>query len=47
MPALNTSALVLRHADYADYDRMVTLFSPDTGASTRWRGAAAGRNRRW
>ena len=31
MPALNTSALVLRHADYADYDRMVTLFSPEYG----------------
>ena len=31
MPAVNTSALVLRRADYSDYDRMVTLFSPDLG----------------
>ncbi len=31
MPALNTSALVLRHADYGDYDRMVTLFTPEHG----------------
>ena len=31
MPTLHTSALLLRHADYADYDRMVTLFSPEYG----------------
>lgn len=31
MSALNTAALVLRHADYGDYDRMVTLFTPDHG----------------
>jgi len=31
MASLNTSALVLRRADYSDYDRMVTLFSPDHG----------------
>ena len=28
MSALNTPGLVLRHADYGDYDRMVTLFTP-------------------
>ena len=26
-----TDAIVLRHADYRDYDRMVTLFSPERG----------------
>ena len=31
MPALNTPALVIRRADYSDYDRMVTLFSPEHG----------------
>lgn len=31
MPAFSTSALVIRRADYSDYDRMVTLFSPDYG----------------
>lgn len=31
MSGLSTSALVLRHADYADYDRMVTLFTPEYG----------------
>ena len=31
MSALNTPGLVLRHADYGDYDRMVTLFSPEYG----------------
>ena len=31
MAALTTDALVLRHADYADYDRMVTLFTPEYG----------------
>lgn len=31
MAALNTPALVIRHADYADYDRMVTLFTPEYG----------------
>lgn len=31
MAALNTDALVLRHSDYGDYDRMVTLFSPEYG----------------
>lgn len=31
MPALITDALVLRRADYADYDRMVTLLTPDHG----------------
>ena len=31
MPALTTPALVLRRADYSDYDRMVTLFSPAHG----------------
>ncbi len=31
MPTLITPALVIRRADYADYDRMVTLFSPETG----------------
>lgn len=31
MPSLTTSALVIRRADYSDYDRMVTLFSPDMG----------------
>lgn len=31
MAGLSTAALVLRHSDYADYDRMVTLFSPEYG----------------
>lgn len=31
MPALSTAALVIRRADYGDYDRMVTLFSPVYG----------------
>ena len=31
MPALSTPALVLRSAEYGDYDRMVTLFTPDYG----------------
>lgn len=31
MSLISTSALVLRRADYSDYDRMVTLFSPTLG----------------
>ncbi|MBQ3574908.1 MAG: DNA repair protein RecO, partial [Clostridia bacterium] len=31
MPTLSTPALVLRRSDYSDYDRMVTLFSPQYG----------------
>lgn len=31
MPAVITDALVLRNAEYRDYDRMVTLFSPEYG----------------
>lgn len=31
MPLISTSALVLRRADYSDYDRMATLFSPRLG----------------
>ena len=31
MGRIITPALVIRRADYADYDRMVTLFSPDMG----------------
>ena len=31
MPLVSTSALVIRRADYSDYDRMVTLFSPTMG----------------
>lgn len=31
MPVLTTDALVLRRADYADYDRMVTLLTPEHG----------------
>lgn len=31
MPSLTTPALVVRRADYSDYDRMVTLFSPEMG----------------
>ena len=31
MAGLSTPALVIRHADYADYDRMVTLFTPEYG----------------
>ncbi len=31
MAALITPALVIRRADYADYDRMITLFSPEHG----------------
>ena len=29
MPVLTIPGLVLRRADYSDYDRMVTLFSPE------------------
>ena len=31
MPVLTIPGLVLRRADYSDYDRMVTLFSPEMG----------------
>ena len=31
MAAINTSALVIRRSDYSEYDRMVTLFSPEHG----------------
>ena len=31
MPLLTTAALVLRRADYGDYDRMVTLLTPGHG----------------
>ena len=31
MGRIVTPALVIRRADYSDYDRMVTLFSPDMG----------------
>lgn len=31
MPAFTTPAIVIRRADYSDYDRMITLFSPDLG----------------
>ena len=31
MPAFTTPALVIRRADYSDYDRMITLFSPELG----------------
>lgn len=31
MSTLSTAALVLRRSDYSDYDRMVTLFSPQHG----------------
>lgn len=31
MSQIITQALVLRRADYSEYDRMVTLFSPDMG----------------
>lgn len=31
MPTIHTPALVIRRADYSDYDRMVTLFSPEYG----------------
>ena len=31
MASLTTPALVLRRSDYGDYDRMVTLFSPQMG----------------
>lgn len=31
MPDYTTRALVLRRSDYRDYDRMVTLFSPELG----------------
>ena len=31
MPVMTTPALVIRRADYSDYDRMVTLFSPQMG----------------
>lgn len=31
MPSISTAALVIRRSDYSDYDRMVTLFSPQYG----------------
>ena len=31
MASFTTPALVIRRADYSDYDRMVTLFSPELG----------------
>ena len=31
MPALTTQAIVLRHADYREHDRMLTLLSPALG----------------
>ena len=31
MPSFTTPAIVIRRADYGDFDRMVTLFSPDMG----------------
>ena len=31
MPSITIPAIVIRRADYSDYDRMVTLFSPDMG----------------
>lgn len=31
MPSISTSALVVRRADYSEYDRMITLFTPDHG----------------
>ena len=31
MPSFTTSAIVIRRADYGDFDRMVTLFSPELG----------------
>lgn len=31
MPALTTQAIVLRHADYREHDRMLTLLSPSKG----------------
>ena len=31
MASISTSALVLRRSDYSEYDRMVTLFSPEYG----------------
>lgn len=31
MAGLVTNGLVIRRADYADYDRMITLFTPDHG----------------
>ena len=31
MPSVKTLGIVLRHADYGEYDRMVTLLSPEMG----------------
>ena len=31
MPSFTTPAIIIRRADYADYDRMITLFSPELG----------------
>ena len=31
MPSFTTPAIVIRRADYSDYDRMITLFSPELG----------------
>ncbi len=31
MPAITTQAIVLRHADYREHDRMLTLRAPPLG----------------
>ena len=31
MPSIITQAIVLRHADYREHDRMLTLLSPSMG----------------
>ena len=31
MPSFTTPAIVIRRTDYSDYDRMITLFSPELG----------------
>ena len=31
MPSVTTQGIVLRHADYREHDRMLTLLSPSMG----------------
>ena len=43
---LTTDALVLRRSEWRDYDRMVTLFTPEFGRVDAVARAAAAPNRR-
>ena len=43
MPSFTTPAIIIRRADYADYDRMITLFSPELGRlAARYMSAVTG-----